>query len=79
VINLFQDFDLKYRKENNIALIDDFKISHQAVKKQNRVFKKVLKLDNNFHIYIHGDRELIEQGEEKDGRRFYKIYFQQES
>ena len=47
--------------------------------KQARVFKSVLKLDKNFHIYIHGNRELIEQGVEKDGRKFYKIYFEEES
>jgi hypothetical protein len=49
------------------------------VKKQARVFKSVLKLDKNFHIYIHGNRELIEQGVEKDGRKFYKIYFEKEA
>ena len=27
-----------------------------------RVFKSVLKLDKNFHIYIHGDRNKIERG-----------------
>jgi hypothetical protein len=50
-----------------------------AVKKQERIFKSVLKLDKNFHIYIHGDRELIEQGMDADGRKFYKIYFEEES
>ena len=79
MIELFQDYDSKYREENDVELINSFKISPQAVKKQMRVFKKVLKLDNNFHIYIHGNRELIEQGVEEDGRKFYKIYFQQES
>jgi len=49
------------------------------VKKQARIFKTVLKLDKNFRIYIHGNRELIEQGVEKDGRKYYKIYFEQES
>jgi hypothetical protein len=58
---------------------ESFDISPQAVKKQARIFKSVLKLDKNFHIYIHGDRELIEQGVEKDGRKFYKIYFTEES
>ena len=42
------------------------------------MFKGVLKLDKNFHIYIHGNRELIEQGIDKDGRKFYKIYFERE-
>lgn len=57
----------------------DNDISPQAVKKQARIFKSVLKLDKNFHIYIHGNRELIQQGTEKDGRKYYKIYFENES
>lgn len=78
VINSFQNFDTSYRQENKIELSDSFEISAQAVKKQARVFKSVLKLDRNFHIYIHGNRELIEQGVDKDGRKFYKIYYEEE-
>ena len=78
MIKSFQNFDGLYRQENEIELEDNFDISAQAVKKQARVFKSVLKLDKNFHIYIHGDKELIEKGMEADGRKFYKIYFDQE-
>jgi len=59
-------------------MTDNFEISAQAVKKQSKIFKSVLKLDKNFHIYIHGDKELIEKGVEKDGRKFYKIYYKEE-
>jgi hypothetical protein len=79
IIKSFRNFDETYRKENDIEVDDNFDISYQAVKKQAKVFKSVLKLDKNFHIYIHGRRELIEQGVEKDGRKYYKIYFDQES
>lgn len=79
LIESFQNFDNSYRDDNEIELSDSFDISSQAVKKQVRAFKKVLKLDKNFHIYIHGDKELIEQGVEKDGRKFYKIYYNDES
>jgi hypothetical protein len=59
---------------------DNFEISAQAVKKQVRVFKSVLKLDKNFHIYIHGNRELIERGfDEHTNKHYYKIYFDQEA
>ena len=47
------------------------------VKKQARAFKSVIKLDKNFHIYIHGDRDLIEQGEDERGK-FYKVYYNKE-
>ncbi len=43
-------------------------------------FKSVLKLDKNFHIYIHGDKELIEKGyDDAVGKKFYKIYYDEEA
>jgi len=79
IIKSFRNFDNSYRQENEIEITDNFDISPQAVKKQARVFKSVLKLDKNFHIYIHGNREMIEQGVEKDGRKYYKIYYNEEN
>jgi hypothetical protein len=78
VIESFRTFDEAYRKSNEIELTDSFDISTTAVKKQAKVFKSVLKLDKNFHVYIHGDRNLIEQGTEPDGRKYYKLYFKEE-
>lgn len=79
VIESFQNFDQAYSQEKDLVINHSFEISPQAVKKQARNFKSVLKLDKNFHVYIHGDRNLIEQGEEPDGRKFYKIYYEEES
>jgi len=79
VIKSFREFDENYRKENDIVVEDHFEISLPAVKKQAKVFKSILKLDKNFHIYIHGNKELIEHGVEKDGRKFYKIYYTNEA
>lgn len=79
IIKSFRNFDSNYRQEKEIELTDNFDISPQAVKKQAKVFKSVLKLDKNFHIYIHGNPEMIEQGVEKDGRKYYKIYYERES
>ena len=78
VIDAFNSYKKKFETEKDIDISDNFEISVPAVKKQARVFKSVLKLDKNFHIYIHGDRQLIEQGVEHDGRKYYKIYFNQE-
>lgn len=78
IIESFRSFDNTYRADNEIELFNSFEISSQAVKKQARVFKRVLRLDKNFHIYIHGNKELIEQGVEKDGRKYYKIYYENE-
>lgn len=79
IIDSYRKYGDSYKENNDIELADNFDISQQAVKKQARSFKSILKLDRNFHIYIHGDRDLIEQGVELDGRKYYKIYFEQES
>jgi len=78
VIDSFRKFDQAYQRENELELADSFEISAQAVKKQARVFKSVLKLDKNFHIYIHGNRELIQQGIDENGRKYYKLYYEEE-
>ncbi|GAA4435544.1 nucleoid-associated protein [Ravibacter arvi] len=79
VVDAFQLFDQGYRKENELEIHDKFEIAGQTVKKQSRIFKSVLKLDKNFHIYIHGDRNLIEQGHDEKGKKFYKLYYEEES
>lgn len=79
VIASFQKFDESYRTEHDIQYEDEFAISAAAVKKQARVFKSILKLDKNFHVYIHGNRELLEQGVDEEGRKYYKLYYEQES
>jgi len=78
LISSFRSFNDNWLTDNKLELSDHFEISPQAVKKQARGFKSVLKLDKNFHIYIHGDKDLIERGKEADGRKYYKIYYQTE-
>ena len=77
VIESFNQYKSTYEAEHEVYIADDFAISDSAVKKQSRSFKSVIKLDKNFHIYIHGDRKLIEQGEDEKGR-YYKVYFKEE-
>lgn len=80
IINAFRTYETRYAEENDITYAEQFDISTQAVKKQARVFKSVLKLDKNFHVYIHGDKQLIEKGyDELTGKHFYKLYFDEES
>jgi hypothetical protein len=79
VVTSFRKFKKEYQQEHNTSIEDNFEIEPGAVRKYSKVFKSVLKLDKNFHVYIHGDRDLIERGQEKDGRKYYKIYFNDES
>lgn len=79
VMQSFRQFDQQCQDELQIRIDDSFTISDQAVKKQSRIFKSVLKLDKNFHIYIHGNREMIQQGVDENGKKYYKLYYENES
>lgn len=79
LIQSFQSFGSTYVTQRDIDIADSFTISDAAVKKQSKIFKSVLKLDKNFHIYIHGNPELIERGyDEQKGKRYYKVYYDEE-
>jgi len=80
VIDAFNRYKGTYEQSRNLQIEDEFDIHLSAVKNKERAFKSVLKLDKNFHIYIHGHRDLIEKGfDEVNGKNFYKIYFDEES
>lgn len=79
-IESFKNFKRSYEQEFDMPISDSFDISDAAVKKQSRVYKSVLKLDRNFHIYIHGNKELIEKGFDEDkAMNYYKVYFKEEA
>jgi hypothetical protein len=78
IINDFKEFKADFQQEKNINLETTFFVDPKAVKKQSRFFRSVLKLDKNFHIYIHGNHDLIERGRDEKGT-FYKVYFEEES
>jgi|SRR6187402_232101 len=79
-IESFKTYKQQYEDEYETPIANSFEISDNAVKKQARVYKSVLKLDKNFHIYIHGDKELIEKGFDDDKHmNYYKVYFKEEA
>lgn len=77
VIESFSNFKSDYEQEMQVSISEDFAISEAAVKKQSRGFKSVIKLDKNFHIYVHGDRKMIETGQDEKGK-YYRLYFEEE-
>jgi hypothetical protein len=80
VIESFNNYKEEYEDDREIELNDSFRLSDDAAKKAKSVMKSIIKLDKNFHIYVHGKRELItkEYDEEKD-MHYYKLYFDEES
>lgn len=79
MIDSFRRFGSRYVENTDYDIAANFDISVDAVKKQSRIYKSVVKLDKNFHIYIHGRTDLIEKGVDMDGRKYYKIYYQDEA
>ncbi len=77
---LFRNYSREFNDNSDTEIDSGFAISPAAVKKQSRIFKSVLKLDKNFHIYIHGNREMIEKGyDDERGMNFYKVLFKEEA
>ena len=80
VIDTFKQYKQTYEQAKGVTIEDEFDIHLAAVKKSERVYKSVLKLDKNFHIYVHGRKDLIERGyDEGKEKNFYKLYFDEES
>lgn len=77
IIESFSNFKKDYQEARELEIADNFQISESAVKKGTRTLKSIIKLDKNFDIYIHGNRDLIEQGVDEKGK-YYKVYYKEE-
>lgn len=77
----FIEFQETYKEENKLEnLQPEFEISRPAYKAAKRHIRSVIKLDKNFHVYVHGRRELIERGfDNVRGQNYYKLFFDSES
>ncbi|TCO09821.1 nucleoid-associated protein [Natronoflexus pectinivorans] len=79
VSEAFADYRQQFEQDRGIPLNDSFDISKSAVKSEKKHFKSVLKLDKNFHVYVHGKRDYIEKGfDSQKGMNYYKLFFEQE-
>jgi hypothetical protein len=80
LIQAFENYKQDYESKGNFRIDDEFDINSDAVKKMNKVFKSVIKLDRNFHIYVHGNHSLIRRGfDEESGMGFYQLFYIEES
>jgi hypothetical protein len=78
-IQAFESFKDHYEGQNETNLKGSFPVSESAIKDEKRYFRHVLKLDKNFHVYIHGQRKYIEKGyDAARDMNFYKLYFRDE-
>ena len=79
VVEAFNEYKAHYQEDKQIPISEEFDISGDAVKKQKRHFKSIIKLDKNFHVYVHGNRNMIEKGfDSEKGMQYYRLYFESE-
>lgn len=79
MIKAFQTYKSQYEKDREVIIADDFTISEQALKKQSRSIKNIIKLDNNFKISIDGDTRYLEKGyDESKKLNYYKLFYNNE-
>lgn len=64
----------------HLPALDSFQISQPAVEKNSqKFFRSVIKLDRNFHVYVHGNANHLERGyDEKKKMHYYKLYYNSE-
>ena len=76
----FNNYSQQYAREHDLNVDEEINVSDKAVKKLSRVFKSVIKLDKNFHVYVHGNRNNINRGYDKEKNlHFYQLYFKEEN
>ncbi|MBL1407388.1 MULTISPECIES: nucleoid-associated protein [Sphingobacterium] len=77
---LFNEYKQNFEDEFDLPFQANFEIATPAVKKMQSSYKSVIKLDKNFHVYVHGKREYLEHGyDEEKGMNYYKLYYENES
>ncbi len=77
VIESFRQYKRSFEEENDVVIDDSFDISDYAFRRQQRSYKRVIRLDRKIQIIIDGNRDHVEQGEDERGK-FYKVYYSEE-
>ncbi|MFA5647294.1 MAG: nucleoid-associated protein [Bacteroidales bacterium] len=79
VVEQFREYKDNYQAELGCNLKDSFTISVDAAKQAKKAFKSVIKLDKNFHLYIHGGRDRVDKGfDHEKGLSYYTLFFDAE-
>ena len=79
VIESFNEYKQNFFKKGDIQPFEEFEISPEAVKQTKKMFRNILKLDKNFHVYIHGNHDCIQKGfDPEKNMNYYQLFFNQE-
>ncbi len=76
LIGAFKEYRKDFSKKMDLTAIDEFDVSQTAVKKNQKYMRSVVKLDKNFHIYIHARHDYVERGyDDEKGLKYYKLFY----
>ncbi len=78
LIEAFDDYKTNWMEKSRRPMAETFDLDTIAMKKNESIFKSVIKLDKNFHIYVHGDRNKIQKGIDEEGKKYYVLYYNEE-
>ncbi len=80
IVDAFKEFKTDFEEASGSKTGKEFDISENAVKKSQKFFKSVIKLDKNFHIYVHSRPNNMEKGfDESKQKKFYKLFYNDEA
>jgi len=72
----FKEYRSDFKDKMGLNIVEEFDVSQTAVKKNQKHMRSVVKLDKNFHLYIHARHDYVEKGyDDEKGLKFYKIYY----
>jgi len=76
----FLSYKEAFEADKHLPTMERFQISQPAVEKNSqKFFRSVIKLDKNFHVYVHGNSQHIEKGyDEQKKMHYYKLFFHSE-
>lgn len=76
IIDAFKNYRDDFNKRLDLTAVEEFEVSPTAVKKNQKHMRSVVKLDKNFHVYIHARHDYIERGfDEEKGLKYYKLFY----
>jgi hypothetical protein len=76
----FEEYKHQFEDLRAMNPLEQFEISQNALKKNKKYFRSIIKLDKNFHIYVHSNPDFIEKGvDNTKGLKYYKLFFHEES
>ncbi len=80
LIDAFNNYQETAHPEINLDSEESFGLSQTAIKQAKKSISSVIKLDKNFHVYVHGNKENIERGfDDGANKKYYKLYYEEES